>query len=178
MNPDLILADEPISALDVSLRIDMMDLMLRVQDEFNTSFFFISHDLANARYLAGNADGRIGIMYLGELVEIGTVDEIINNPQHPYAKALLWATSDVFEKRGADPTPVRSLDIPDPTNPPRGCRFHNRCPEAREACRQESPELVPTSKSREAACFRTLEDHDYWESRPLGETEDSYLEDA
>jgi peptide/nickel transport system ATP-binding protein len=176
MNPDLILADEAISALDVSLRIEMMDLMLRVQNQFNTSFFFISHDLSNARYLAGNADGRIGVMYLGEIVEIGPVDEIINDPQHPYTKSLLWATSDVFEKKGAEHPPIRSLDIPDPTNPPSGCRFHTRCPEAHEVCSKESPDLVQTSQSRRAACFRTHDDHPYWDSEPLSGTEKQSVE--
>lgn len=171
MNPDLILADEAISALDVSLRIEMMDLMLRVQEEFNTSFFFISHDLSNARYLAGKSDGRIGVMYLGELVEIGPVDQIINDPQHPYTKSLLWATSDVFEKAGADEPPIRSLDIPDPANPPSGCRFHNRCPEAREECKKNSPELINIEHSHESACFRADDSHPYWESDPIEGTE-------
>jgi len=176
MNPDLILADEAISALDVSLRVEMMDLLLRVQDQFDTSFLFVSHDLSNARYLAGNAGGRIAVMYLGEIVEIGTVDEIINNPQHPYTKALLWSTSDIYDKRAVNEPPVRSLDIPDPADPPSGCRFHNRCVEAREVCAQEHPDLVDRNGSRRVACYRAEENHPYWESEPLEGTEEVSIE--
>jgi len=165
MNPDLILADESISALDVSLRIEMMDLFRNLQEEFNTSFLFISHDLSNARYLAENADGLIGIMYLGEIVEIGPADQIINNPQHPYTKALRWATPDLNpEQDGNDELPMRQIDIPDPVNPPSGCRFHTRCPEAREACKQVNPELFDINNEHHTACYRVLDDHDYWNS--------------
>jgi peptide/nickel transport system ATP-binding protein len=175
MNPDLVLADEAISALDVSLRVEMMDLMLQLQDQFNTSYLFVSHDLANAKYLTEKADGRIGIMYLGELVEIGPVEEIINNPQHPYTKVLLWATSDIHSGDGVESPPVRALDVPDPADPPSGCRFHTRCPEAREACTQEQPSLVDTGGGQRAACFRTRDDHDYWDSEELGGEDDGVV---
>ena len=172
MNPDLILADEAVSALDVSLRVDMMDLMLELQDQFNTSFLFISHNISNASYLAGSAGGRIGIMYLGELVEIGPVDEVIENPKHPYTKVLKWATPNLDpDMEITTEPPVRKIDIPNPINPPRGCRFHTRCPEAREACKRESPELDSNTDksdtSHQAACFRVDENHDYWNSSPL-----------
>ena len=169
MNPDLILADEAISALDVSLRVEMMDLLLEMQDQFNTSYLFISHDIANARYLAKKADGRIGIMYLGKLVEIGPVDQVINNPQHPYTKVLLWSTSDLFSNQRTERPPVRSIDIPDPADPPSGCRFHTRCPEAREVCATADPEMVDVEETHCAACYRTQPDHEYWESEPLGD---------
>ncbi|WP_137284538.1 ABC transporter ATP-binding protein [Halorussus salinisoli] len=168
MNPDLILADESISALDVSLRVEMMDLMLELQDLFNTSYLFISHNLSNAKYIASKADGRIGIMYLGELVEIGPVDQIIEDPQHPYTQVLKWATPDLLSKNVEEP-PLRSLDVPDPANPPSGCRFHNRCPEAREVCAKKHPEMRETGSERRAACFRAEDDHEYWDSEPLGE---------
>ncbi|MFC7141508.1 ABC transporter ATP-binding protein [Halosimplex aquaticum] len=130
VNPELILADEPVSALDVSLRVEMMDLMVELQDLFDTSFLFVSHDLSNARYVAKKMDGRIAIMYLGEIVEIGTPDEIIHDPKHPYTKALRWATTTLDpDERSDDDTPVRSIDIPEPTDPPRGCRYHTRCSE-------------------------------------------------
>ena len=129
MNPDLILADEAISALDVSLRIEMMDLMHELQDTFNTSFLFISHDFSNARYLCEKVGGRIGVMYLGELVEIGTAEEITRNPKHPYTKSLVWATPDFESIHRDEEMPIRKIDIPDPVNPPSGCRFHTRCPE-------------------------------------------------
>lgn len=132
MQPDLILADEAVSALDVSLRVEMMDLMLELQEMIDTSFVFISHDFSNARYVAEKAGGRIGIMYLGDLVEIGTAEQILRNPQHPYTKVLSWATPyldpELAEKAQAEKPPVRDIDIPDPINPPSGCRFHTRCP--------------------------------------------------
>jgi peptide/nickel transport system ATP-binding protein len=174
MNPDVILADEAISALDVSLRIEMMDLMLELQEHFETSYLAISHDLANARYFAAKADGYIGIMYLGELVEFGPAREVVRNPTHPYTKALRWATPSLGE-RPADSLPVLSLDIPDPVYPPPGCRFHTRCPEAREACRAATPEPVPVDESsadHDAACHRAVADHDYWSSDPLPGVDD------
>ena len=171
MNPDVILADEAVSALDVSLRVETMNLLLELQEQFNTSFVFISHNLSNARYLAKEAGGRIGIMYLGEVIEIGPPDEVLNDPQHPYTKVLRWATADLdpSSEEMVDP-PVRSIDIPDPVNPPSGCRFHTRCPEAREACRTEAPELGDSEQDRGtrcAACHRTNPDHAYWDSEPL-----------
>lgn len=169
MNPDVILADEAVSALDVSLRIEMMDLLLEIRDVFDTSFLFISHNLSNARYIAEHADGRIGIMYLGNLVEIGPAMEIIHNPQHPYTKVLMWATADLIPDpdKAVDP-PVRRIDIPDPVDPPSGCTFHTRCIEAREVCRHETPHQFDTEhEGHQVACYRTLENHEYWHSDPL-----------
>ena len=180
MNPDLILADEAISALDVSLRVEMMDLMLELQDDFQTSFLFISHDLANARYLAEKAGGRIGIMYMGELVEIGPAADIIKNPQHPYTKVLKWATPDVRSDEESDivGTPVRAIDIPDPKDPPSGCRFHTRCPVAREACKAEEPPLIDADDGDgEAACFRLDPNHEYWHSEELEAVDDRIKEE-
>jgi len=173
MDPDLILADEAVSALDVSLRVEMMDLMLELQDNFDTSFVFVSHDLSNARYLAAHSGGRIGVMYLGQLVEIGPAEQIINNPQHPYTKVLRWATPDLDpENQGGEP-PVRKLDIPDPKNPPAGCRFHTRCPEAREVCAEEVPAEYEADELHRVKCFRQVEDHDYWSSPEIVEEADS-----
>ncbi len=169
MNPDVILADEAVSALDVSLRVETMDLLLELQKQFNTSFVFISHNLSNARYLAEEAGGRVAIMYLGEIVEIGAPEAVLNDPQHPYTKVLRWATADLdpSAEEMVDP-PVRSIDVPDPVNPPAGCRFHTRCPEAREVCTNDTPELGATDqKTRCAACHRTDPDHEYWESNLL-----------
>ncbi|MFC6962709.1 oligopeptide/dipeptide ABC transporter ATP-binding protein [Halocatena marina] len=175
LNPDLVLGDEAVSALDVSLRVDMMDLMLDLRERFETSFLFISHDLANARYLAEKADGRIGIMYLGELVEIGPADQIIKQPKHPYTKVLKWATPSIHsddDGRSID-TPVREIDIPDPVDPPAGCRFHTRCPVAREACTKEAPDLLDVAGSgQRTACFRQDSTHEYWNSPELDGTDD------
>ena len=179
MNPEVILADEPVSALDVSLRVEMMDLMIELQDLFDTSYLFVSHDLSNARYIAQRTGGRIGVVYLGELVEIGPPEQIINNPQHPYTQALRWATPELDRERGEERSemPIRTIDIPDPTDPPSGCRYHTRCPEAREVCTQESPTAYEASDSasHRASCFRTLDDHEYWHSESIID-EDSNIE--
>ena len=171
LEPDLILADEAVSALDVSLRVNLMDKLLELQEMFSTSFVFISHNMSNARYLAAKADGRIGVMYLGRIVEIGPAEEIIHNPKHPYTKSLLWATSGL--SRINDPIeepPVRKIDVPDPEDPPSGCRFHTRCPEAREFCTQADPDLdtdVEWDDRHEAACFYAHDRDEYWASEPL-----------
>jgi peptide/nickel transport system ATP-binding protein len=175
MSPDLILADEAISALDVSLRIEMMNLFIDLQNQFKTSFLFISHDFSNARYLTEKADGRIGVMYLGELVEIGPAKQVINNPQHPYTKVLKWATPYLQPDSGSGETPMRKIDIPDPVDPPNGCRFHTRCPEAREVCKHQTPEHAEVGAKHQVSCFRMEEDHEYWESEPL-EDEDTSTE--
>ena len=168
MSPELILADEAISALDVSLRVEVMELMLELQRQFETSFLYISHDLSNARYLAEKAGGRIGIMYLGELVEIGTPEQIINDPQHVYTKVLLWSTPDLHADEPLVEPPVRRLDVPDPSDPPAGCRFHTRCPRARETCRESPPEMVEIETDHRAACYRTEDEgHPYWDSPEL-----------
>ncbi|MFP8952466.1 ABC transporter ATP-binding protein [Natrialbaceae archaeon A-arb3/5] len=174
MDPDLILADEAISALDVSLRVEMMDLLLDLQEQFDTSFVFVSHDLSNARYLASHAGGRIGVMYLGELVEIGPAERVINDPQHPYTKVLRWATPDLHAGADSSEPPVRKIDIPDPKNPPSGCRFHTRCPDAREACRRDAPAATEVDSDHEVACFRADDDHEYWSSDSLSEPSESH----
>ncbi|MGB9965652.1 ABC transporter ATP-binding protein [Halobacterium sp. CBA1126] len=169
MNPEAILADEAISAVDVSLRIEIMDLMLELQDEFETSFLFISHDLSNARYFAEHGDGRIAVMYLGEIVEIGSAERLIHDPRHPYTEVLRWATPNLdLEEMDESGPPLREVDVPDPIDPPSGCRFHTRCPVAREACREETPELQDIDGGDgKAACFREDPDHAYWDSEPL-----------
>jgi peptide/nickel transport system ATP-binding protein len=173
MNPDVILADEAISALDVSLRVEMMDLFLDLQNRFNSSFIFISHDLSNARYLAEKANGLIAIMYLGEIVEIGPAAQIINNPSHPYTQALRWATPDLRPNSTSDDMPMRKIDVPDPINPPSGCRFHTRCPKARKTCVKTEPELfqVDEDDQQQSACFRVDTEHEYWDSQPLSDVE-------
>jgi peptide/nickel transport system ATP-binding protein len=140
----------------------------------DTSYLFISHNLSNARYFAGKIGGRIGVMYLGEIVEIGPAEEIINNPQHPYTKVLKWATASLETDQEDEDSPIRGIDIPDPIDPPSGCRFHTRCPEARDTCTRETPELSHDGVEGDhgVACFRDYPgDHPYWNSEPLGEPE-------
>ena len=179
MNPDLILADEAVSALDVSLRVDMMDLLLELQEQFNTSFLFISHNLSNARYLTKKTGGRIGIMYLGQMVEIGQPERGLGDPQHPYSKVLRWATPDLTDDAtDVSEPPIREIDIPDPVNPPSGCRFHTRCPQAHEACVEQEPTLEEAAEQSNndyaAACFRVYdESHDYWHTPPLEGVEEA-----
>lgn len=174
MNPDLILADEAVSALDVSLRVDMMDLMLELQDLIETSYLFISHDLSNARYFTENCGGRIAIMYLGKIVEIGPAETVLADPKHPYTKILKWATPSlnprIAKKQAEKETPLREIDIPDAVNPPSGCRFNTRCPEAREVCKKQAPQLESANDpDHPAMCFRQFDNHEYWDSPPIDE---------
>ncbi|MFB6121582.1 MAG: oligopeptide/dipeptide ABC transporter ATP-binding protein [Halobacteriaceae archaeon] len=176
VEPDVILADEVVSALDVSLRIDIMDLLLDLQDMVDTSYLFISHNLTNARYFAEKADGRIAVMYMGNIVEIGPAAEVIDNPKHPYTRILKWASLplDPDEIDVMEESPMMTDEAPDPSNPPSGCRFHKACPKATEACTEAEPELYATDgDGHAAACYRELPDHEYWESEWLhGEEHD------
>lgn len=167
LNPDMILADEAVSALDVSLRVETMDLLLELQRQFKTSFLFISHNLSNARYLAEKSGGRIAVMYLGKIVEIGEPQQIIHDPKHPYTRVLRWATGDIHADTRATEPPIRTLDIPDSSNPPSGCAFHTRCPYARPSCRSEMPETTEVDESHSVKCFREQPRHDYWDEEPL-----------
>ena len=173
VQPDLILADEPVSALDGSLRIEILDLMLELQEQFGTSYLLVSHNLEHARYIAKKADGKIAIMYLGEIVEMGTPEEVIQNPKHPYTKILKWATLPKHPVKAREAvqedSPLRQIDIPDITNMPSGCRFHTRCPKAREPCESDAPGLYPDDDEHKSACFRELPDHEYWNSEFLDE---------
>jgi len=143
LRPKLIVADEPVSMIDVSLRLSILDLMHRLNEEFGIAFLYITHDLATARYFVKG--GRIAVMYLGQLVETGKLGQVLEKPRHPYLQALLSAVPvpDPRKAREKRPLPLRSLELPDPTNPPSGCRFHPRCPYAEEICAQEIPALRP-----------------------------------
>jgi len=177
VEPDVILADEVVSALDVSLRIDVMDLLLDLQEMFGTSYIFISHNLTNARYFAEKADGRIAVMYLGNIVEIGPADEVLENPKHPYTKILKWASLPLDPREGRDTiveeSPMMTDEQPDPSDPPGGCRFHEACPKARTVCQEEVPELDPDAgdDDHRAACFREDDTHEYWNDDPLHDEE-------
>ncbi|MFN8557859.1 MAG: dipeptide ABC transporter ATP-binding protein [Dehalococcoidia bacterium] len=147
VNPKLVVCDEPVSALDVSIQAQVLNLLRDLQREFGLTYLFIAHNLAVVAHISD----RIGVMYLGKMVEIGPTDRIIGEPRHPYTKALLSAA----------PAPQRHLrreriilqgEVPSPLNPPHGCRFHPRCPIATERCAQEEPALRPLGDGQVAAC--------------------------
>lgn len=134
-HPKLLMLDEAVSALDVSVRAQILNLLDDLQKELKLTYVFVSHDLSVVEHICD----RVAIMYLGRIVEIGTTDEIFNNPQHPYTKALLSAIPMVYDD-GTKRSRIRlDGDIPSPVHPPEGCRFHTRCPYATEKCKQEPP---------------------------------------
>ena len=146
-HPDLIVADEPIAMADVSVRAILVDLMVQLKNEFNLTYLFITHDLATAKYICD----RIGILYLGKIAEIGDLDEIYTHPLHPYTQALLAAVPvpNPIERRTQ---PMPEGEIPNPINPPSGCRFHPRCPIAENICSQEVPDLRELRPGHLVAC--------------------------
>lgn len=133
LNPKLIVADEPVSMIDVSLRISLLNLMKSLRDRLNVSFLYITHDLSTARLIADG--GRICVMYLGEIVEIGNIDDVLNNPKHPYTAALIKAVPlPDPELNGEDELPLKSMDLQDLTQRGEGCSFYTRCLYGEEAC--------------------------------------------
>lgn len=148
LSPEFIVADEPVSMLDVSIRAEVLNLILALKQKFDVSFLFITHDLALARHLCD----RIAIMYLGRIVEMGDTIDVIKNPLHPYTKALINAVP------LPDPTSRRvevviKGEIPSPINPPSGCHFHTRCPSyIGDVCRTKDPQLIEIQKNHYVAC--------------------------
>ncbi len=138
LRPDLVVADEPIAMADVSVRAVLLKLMRDLQREFGLTYLFITHDLATAKYICD----RIAVMYLGQIVEIGPLEQVYGNPRHPYTQALLAAVP-VPDPEARRTEPLPKGEIPSPIHPPSGCRFHPRCPLAEEVCRHEQPVLHP-----------------------------------
>lgn len=145
--PDLVVADEPIAMADVSVRALLLDLMIRLKDELNLTYLFITHDLATAKYICD----RIGIMYLGKMCEIGPLEEVYEHTAHPYTHALLEAVP-VPDPRRRRAEPMPAGEIPSAINPPSGCRFHPRCPIARPNCAVEEPQLREIRPDHFVAC--------------------------
>ncbi len=168
LEPKVMVADEPVSALDVSIRSQVLNLMKRLQAEHNMASIVISHDLAVVKYLAD----RIGVMYLGKLVEIGPSDDIYARPAHPYTEGLIKAIpipDPALARRRAEPA-VRG-ELPSPIDPPSGCRFHTRCPRAQLRCSQEVPELRPFGPGHFAACHYPLQEPGGNGGGPAGDAE-------
>jgi len=156
LSPKIIVADEPVSMIDVSLRIAILNLMSNLNKTRGIAFVYITHDLATARYIAQN--GKIAVMYLGKMVEYGFVSEVIPEPKHPYLQALLSAVPipDPWIAKNKKVLPLKSLEMPDVTNPPKGCRFNPRCPYAVEKCESVQPELR-AYENRLISCHRVDE---------------------
>jgi len=148
LSPEFIVADEPVSMLDVSIRAEVLNVILELRERYQVTFLFITHDLALARHICD----RIAVMYLGRIVEIANVEELVKEPLHPYTKALIDAVPI------PDPTVERTKvvikgEIPSPVNPPSGCRFHTRCPSfIGDICRTKDPPLIEVQRNRFVAC--------------------------
>ena len=147
LNPELVIADEPIAMADVSVRALLLELMIKLKEELELTYLYITHDLATAKYICD----RIAIMYLGKIVELGPLREIYSHPLHPYTEALLSAVP-VPDPRALRKKVLPKGEIPNPINPPSGCRFHPRCAYVMEICSQEEPALRPAGGERLVAC--------------------------
>ncbi len=152
LQPSFIVADEPISALDVSIQAQVVNLMEELQEELNLTYLFIAHDLSMVRHICD----RVAVMYLGKIVELGPVDEVYNNPQHPYTQALLSAVPvpDPLVEESRQRIIIAG-DLPNPANPPAGCNFNTRCPVAFDLCYHElDPPLIEVRPKHYVSCHR------------------------
>jgi oligopeptide transport system ATP-binding protein len=140
LEPEVVICDEPVSALDVSIQSQVLNLLRELQQRLHLAYVFISHDLAVVRYISD----RVAVMYLGRLVEVADTDELYRLPRHPYTQALLESLPVLDPRRRGRGAPLQG-DVPSPRNPPSGCHFHTRCKYAVEQCKREDPKLVPLS---------------------------------
>ncbi|MFS0556769.1 ABC transporter ATP-binding protein [Brevibacillus sp. 179-C9.3 HS] len=151
LSPRFIVADEAVSALDVSVQSQVLNLMMKLQKEMGLTYLFIAHGLNVVRHISD----RVGVMYLGKMVEIARTDDLFAQPLHPYTAALLSAIPKPTPHRRQERIVLQG-DVPSPANPPSGCRFHPRCPMAQERCSQEIPELIEVGQDRQVACHFPL----------------------
>ncbi|PLJ78388.1 ABC transporter ATP-binding protein [Infirmifilum sp. SLHALR2] len=148
LRPEFIVADEPVSMLDMSIRAEILQLMLGIREKFNISYLFITHDLAVARIICD----RVAIMYLGKIVEEGPAEQVITNPMHPYTRALISAVPLPDPRHKIGEIPIKG-EVPSPVNIPSGCRFHPRCPFATDKCRAEEPPAVEVEPGHFVRCW-------------------------
>lgn len=148
LNPEFIIADEPVSALDVSIQAQIINLLKQLKDDYNLTFLFISHDLSVIKYLSD----RIAIMYLGEIIEIGNTEEIFQSPKHPYTQALLSAVPELNPQDKKQKIQLQG-ELPSPENLPNGCKFHTRCPYVMDKCKTECPNITNFSDTHNCKCF-------------------------
>lgn len=154
LRPKFVVCDEAVSALDVSIQSQIINLLLDLKEQGNLTYMFISHDLSVVKYISN----RIGVMYLGNIVELASTEDLFSAPRHPYTEALLSAipTTEVAHNKDVD-VPLLEGDIPSPINPPKGCKFHTRCRYATEICRQVAPVLEQVGENHYVACHHKLE---------------------
>lgn len=149
LNPSLVVLDEPVSALDVSIRAQIMNLLKDIQSKYNLSYLVIAHNLATVRYMSND----VAIMYLGQIVEYGAAEEIFQKPLHPYTRALISASMLTLPEEGQEVQQIiLTGEMPSPLNPPSGCRFHTRCVEARESCSREIPQMISAGTNHQVKC--------------------------
>jgi len=151
LNPEFLVCDEPVSALDVSIQSQIINLLKDLQDEMGLTYLFISHDLSVVKFISD----IVGVMYLGQIVEYGSKEQIFNNPMHPYTEALLNAAPAFDPKtRGSKKRIIVEGDVPSPSKPPPGCRFHTRCPYVKDACKTQEPENKEVEPGRFVMCHK------------------------
>lgn len=146
LDPELIVCDEPVSALDVSIQAQVINLLEDLQKQLNLTYLFISHDLSVVHHISD----RVAVMYLGKIVELSTRDQLYEKTQHPYTKSLLSSVPDITDEHREKI--ILTGDVPSPSNPPAGCRFHTRCPVAMDICKTQEPNFIETDSKHFAAC--------------------------